>query len=347
MEDSLPLTENRVGPDANRTVEGLENPVGPLPESRGPRVMVGNEKEEKGFVAPNRRPNITPDRYSGKVLWNEYFRHFELCRLLNQWNEEQAASYLVAGLQGNALRLLGEMPTGQKQTYSGPVKTLERRFGPGRQSEIYLVELRHRRQGPKESLQELGQAIHMLTVQAYPEIQGESRDRLAKNHFLDTVESRSIREGINRARPKNLDEAIQAALETENFEKVEQQRNLDGRPVKLARVADAGVDQRFQEIEKDMKNLVGLLTELTKQVQGQGAPVETESAQSGVRKCFNCDKQWHVARDCKAPKREEWKCYNCGKQGHFAKNCRAPKREYKQQGNESQPIEVPVGRLEV
>ena len=55
-------------------------------------------------------------------------------------------------------------------------------------------------------------------VKAYPDIPEESRDRLAKNHFLEAVESRSVREGKNRARPKSLDEAIRAALETESFE---------------------------------------------------------------------------------------------------------------------------------
>ena len=106
-------------------------------------------KREKGLERRCRRPNITPDRYSGKVLWKEYVQHFESCRKVNQWDEEQAASYLVASLRGNALRTVRDVSLGQKHTYSGLVKLLEIRFGSGRQSENYLVELRHRRQGPK------------------------------------------------------------------------------------------------------------------------------------------------------------------------------------------------------
>ena len=58
------------------------------------------------------RPNIIPDRYSGKVLWREYYRHFESCKRANSWDDEEAATYLAASLQGNALRVLGEKSAG-------------------------------------------------------------------------------------------------------------------------------------------------------------------------------------------------------------------------------------------
>ena len=113
---------------------------------------------------------------------------------MNRWMEEEATEFLAASLQGEALRVLGD---GSKRfTYTDLVKVLERRFGPGRQAENYLVELKHRRQGPKETLQELGQAVRELTVKAYPEIPEEARERLGKNHFMDAVTSPAVREGI-------------------------------------------------------------------------------------------------------------------------------------------------------
>ena len=59
-----------------------------------------------------------------------------------------------------------------------------------------------------------------MAVRAYPEIPEEARDRLEKSHFVDAVSDQFVCERIFRARPRDLSEALQAALETENVHKV-------------------------------------------------------------------------------------------------------------------------------
>ena len=78
------------------------------------------------------------------------------------------------------MRVVSDINLEQQNSYHELVRLLDRRFGPGHQAENYLVELRHRRQGQKESLQELGQAIHELAIRAYPEIPAPARDRLER-----------------------------------------------------------------------------------------------------------------------------------------------------------------------
>ena len=309
--------------------------VGPWPLKRESR-LVGGEVSSRPQVSGPRRPTITPDRYDGKVLWSDYHRHFEACRKVNQWTEEQATEFLAASLQGNALRILGD--GSKKFTYSELVRVLEKRFGPGQQAESYLVELRHRRQGPKETLQELGQAIRDLTVKAYPEIPEEARERLGKTHFVDAVGSQVVREGIYRIRPKTLDEAILAALEAESFEKVEAERRAERKPTKFARAIDSGTEQRLQKLEENanqqaqkMDQMVELLTGLTKKSPDQG-----DHVRSPVR---------HSPRPARR-RPGALKCFKCGEVGHFSRECTKPRKDRAEQGNASQPTGGPAGRLD-
>ena len=107
-----------------------------------------------------RRPNIVPDRFSGKTPWRDYKQHFEACRLANNWTDNQAKVFFAASLQGSAVKALGNLTRGGNHvTYQELVSFLKKRLGPGQLAENHLMELRHRRQGKRETLQDLGQAI--------------------------------------------------------------------------------------------------------------------------------------------------------------------------------------------
>ncbi len=96
---------------------------------------------------------------------------------------------------------------------------------------------------------ELGQAVCELVLLAYPEFSEEGRDRLARGHFTDAIRSQTIREGIFRARPTTLDEAIRAALATENFERMEEQRS-DRRMLKNCRASETTSDPFLAQIKQ-------------------------------------------------------------------------------------------------
>ena len=117
---------------------GMDN-AGPCQLRRDARFIGEDTLRGREAITPP-RPYIVPDRFNGKVPWNEFYGHFESCRRVNQWNDEQAAEFLAASLQGDAVRILRDRVNQERRlAYNELVKALAVRFGPGQQAENFLV----------------------------------------------------------------------------------------------------------------------------------------------------------------------------------------------------------------
>ncbi|XP_071505956.1 uncharacterized protein [Diadema antillarum] len=82
----------------------------------------------QGHVKPQ-RPLLVPDRYNGKAAWMDYQHHFEACKEVNGWNDFEAASFLMASLQGEALRCVSGVNSRVRCSYHELLRILGRRFG--------------------------------------------------------------------------------------------------------------------------------------------------------------------------------------------------------------------------
>ena len=64
---------------------------------------------------------------------------------------------------------------------------------------------------------------------------------------------------------------------------------------------------------------------------GRGQPMDirksNDNFKDGKPKCFNCNKYGHMAKECRAEKRERdtRTCFKCDRKGHIAKNCKGKK----------------------
>ena len=276
------------------------------------RVYTPDEFRDNPFYVPSNRSTeeykhqdsmahkqVIPDKFAGKISWNDYKPHFDVCRLLNRWDDVEAGRYLATRLQGPALKVLNNIPLGLQLTYTELSAQLERRFGPGGQAENFLLELRSRRRQPRESLQELGQAIRDLVSLAYPELNGTARERLARGHFSDAIDEPEIRAGIFRAHAVTLDDAIQAGLATESFLQAERARErsrpvrharaVESRPVPVPSPVDENTRKEIEELKVNMKHL----TELMENMNTEPKPTTWNDVT-----CYRCRKQGHISREC-------------------------------------------------
>ena len=243
-----------------------------------------------------RRKEVIPDKFSGRMPWADYRRHFEVWKELNGWSDQDAGQYLATRVQGPALKVLSTLTPGESISYRELVKRLEHRFGPGEQAENFLMELRMRRRGKDETLQELGQSIRDLTALAYPELSTDVRERLARGHFSEAIDDAEIRGGIFRAQTKTLDEAIRAGLATESFLKVERSREKF-RPTGYIRAVEDRVqtasvnDKMVREID-ELKSSLRQLTEM------MGRMVMRPRINGSQIMCYACHEMGHYSDKC-------------------------------------------------
>jgi hypothetical protein len=178
------------------------------------------EMEEDELRRGKNTKEVIPEKYDGTGSIRSYLKHFEACRTVNKWNNETAKQWLAARLMNNVTQLLDE----DYKTYDELKERLLNMYGPSEGADNYALELRNRKRKNGESLKSLGQSIRDLVGLAYPEITRQAKDRLERDHFKDAVDDSELRQALFRTKPTSMEEAVQAAVEAEAFQKSEKSR---------------------------------------------------------------------------------------------------------------------------
>lgn len=274
---------------------------------RGPTPPIENHGKGDEPGTPNKKSPwnkpVKIEYYSGEQPWPVWHRMFEKIAMLNGWKKE-LPNRLFAHLKGPALEVACSMPDRELEDYTSLVTTLDNQFGPAKQSELHLAELRSRKKKSSESFRELGRDIRKLSGLAYSTASYEERERLARVHFIDAIPEPEIKFLILQRKTSNLDEAVQAAEEIAgykrwiDFDSEKSEPRQRGRHVNAVSVGDSFTECMKQNTESLKKVEETLAAMLSKQ---EDQNKRNRGFNQRNTRCYNCNQLGHLRRDCPAP----------------------------------------------
>ena len=102
------------------------------------------------------------------------------------------------------------------------VRALQDRFEPENQAQLYKAQLKSRIRRSGEGIPELAQDINRLVRNAFVELPRTLREDIAKDAYIESLNSREIELAVFQGRPKTLQQAVNIAIEYEAFQATRQ-----------------------------------------------------------------------------------------------------------------------------
>lgn len=180
----------------------------------------------------SRRQTLKLPDYDGSYDAGIFLTQLRKTANLNDWNEDETCAHLLTALKGQAREILACLPSNEALTSSRISKSLNAKFGRKVQADIARSKLCDLRQNKGQSLRQLGFEVEKLVGQAYGQIEGQTKESLSIDAFLQSTWDTEVKLQVRLARPKTLDEAINFAESVESA--VRQSRNSQPRRVNFA-----------------------------------------------------------------------------------------------------------------
>ena len=224
----------------------------------------------------------------GSEVWSEFVRYFENIAALNNWSIERRRRILITTFRGQAEAFAYGLPDSILQDYNQLKLQMDNRFGYTAMKETYIVEAKMRRKLATESFRDFGQAIADLYRRAHPGNHDYVEEASLKTFMDNCNPNEDFRLAVKRTRPKNLQEAVTAAMQEECIRMTENKdvKNRENHPVRhVYRVNELSISAKNPNTE----NRSYTNTEL-------------EGKRKTLKKCYGCNSSTHLYKFC--PKRK-------------------------------------------
>jgi transposase InsO family protein len=277
--------------------------------------------------------------YNGKTSWLDYLVQFDLVAEVNRWSDTEKALELATSLRDTAQGVLAELDINQRRNYQALVAALTNRFEPPNFSEVYRAELKCRTRNQGEKLCDLVHDIKQLVRKAYSSDPTATRDKIARDVFIDSLNDPEMEWSVHQQKPVTVDQALKCAIEYESFQVGRRRRTTERRGLRMhsglipigsseescSRQLYMASEQQNDSYSPDSEPPAQVQYECNGQSSGphensveyqgpftqpqhvnmtSGAPQSTGRQQSkqpssNVNECWFCHTKGHIRRDCR------------------------------------------------
>ena len=275
-----------------------------------------------------RRPIPAPT-FDGVGDVTKFLNNFQEVADLNDWDDDERALRLRLALQG------GAADYGQGETYEELAESLLVRYRATREeARRALKDLRLR---PGQDVFAFGNQVMKLVRIADPDLDAAQRDERAIAELVEAIGDRHLTREFRLQGPVDFNDAVRRI----------QQYNIDMKIHKMRRMA---IDEEEDTVDRMQKTILELEDRMGKMEEITGrsnklmeetmdhAKQLTESTLAAMQKKMEAAMEKMMGMVNPQPQmfrpRGRITCYNCQKEGHYARDCRAPRRINRpQQGN--------------
>ena len=265
---------------------------------------------------------------------------FETCSRHFGWSKSEKVFHLINALTDSAEPIVKEV--GPLGTLENILELLQSRFGNRLRLETFHADLRKRRRGPNETLQDLYLDLCRLRALATSEVADEQYPEMYfRKIFVDSLNDRELRRAVLVQNPGTMEEAYRVATRLEAINAYEtpvsdfnrnrpQLRQMDlenetSQSSKQGPELEINMARRLEELENEVQSLRADAQRRTscftntpsnsrvrQSVQDPGSMMTDESTRGSGTASSSCKINVPIGRRKQVVRQVPWKCYNCG-----------------------------------
>ena len=159
-----------------------------------------------------------PAKFTSRTDFTLWIQRFELYAKEAEIPDAKMTKELLSLLDDESFRVINHHGLVGTEDYKALVDCLKECFDHAGNEIEWQYQLQSRRQRSGESLMEFAGALRILADKAFPEWSPEQRLQIARNQFIQGVESPSIQLVLMREHPTTLEDTLKLARQRETVE---------------------------------------------------------------------------------------------------------------------------------